>query len=130
MPLPSGAVRVYDPGADNQLRYTGAAQINDTPKDAHVALTLSKVFDVYGQLKTIRRDKIDKKTVRKTVELVLHNEKQSAVTVRLVQPFGGQWKIVTESIASKKLDASNAQWLIDVPAGGETTLKYVVNLRG
>src|SRR5579862_7679557 len=44
MPLPSGAVRVYDDTSSDATAFVGSAYIGDTPKNQHVDLTLSKVF--------------------------------------------------------------------------------------
>lgn len=122
-PMPAGAVRVYEPDANGRPQYIGAATLADTPKDARVSLTLSNVFDVYAQAKLLKSEKVGKRKVRKTIELVVHNEKATNQEVRLVQNFYGAYKIVGETVKSAKLNASQRQWTLDVPAGGETKLK-------
>jgi hypothetical protein len=129
IPLPAGAVRVYSPESESGS-YIGASSLNDTPKDASIYLTLSKVFDVYSQSKAVGFKRLTKKTVRKSYEVVVHNEKKSAVTVRLVQNVYPIPIAINESSKSIKLDASQRQWTVDVPAGGETKLTYSVDMRG
>ena len=58
--------------------------------------------------------------------LRLHNEKKSAVQIRVVQGFWGAWKIESESVKSTRPDGATAQWLVPVPAGGEVVLKFAV----
>ncbi|HEY3779871.1 MAG TPA: DUF4139 domain-containing protein [Fimbriimonadaceae bacterium] len=129
VPLPDGSVRVYEPGKDGSLAYIGAAEISDTPKKAGVYLTLTKVFDVYAQCKIAARRKVDKKTLDEDIEIPISNEKASAADVRLVLPLQGNWKIMTESDKSKKLDQANNQWTIHMNAGQEKTLKARIRFK-
>jgi hypothetical protein len=129
VPLPDGSVRVYEAGKDGSLAYIGAAEISDTPKKAGVYLTLTKVFDVYAQCRLASKHKVDKRTVDEDIEIPISNEKASAADVRLVLPLQGNWKIMTESDKSKKLDTSNNQWTIHMGAGQEKTIKATVRFK-
>ncbi|HXH60765.1 MAG TPA: hypothetical protein VNI20_05345 [Fimbriimonadaceae bacterium] len=128
-PLPAGKVRFYEPGKNSALRYIGAAGISDTPKDAKQTLTISNVFDVYAERTVSQATRVDKHTVSRTVSVTVHNEKDHAVDVRLVQDFYQNWKIATESVESKKISAQMAQWTVNVPSGGQVTLTYTVLLK-
>ena len=128
LPLPSGAVRVYEPSPSGTVRYIGAATIGDTPTDADVSATLTNVFDVYAQTKLVATKRVDRHTTSRLVEVLLHNEKAHDVKVRLVQDFWGKWKVAEETFASKRLNANSAQWEITVPKGGTTKLNYKVLL--
>ncbi len=129
-PLPAGAIRVYEPDTSGAVRYIGAASISDTPKDARVNMTLTEVFDVYARVKQVKTQKIDKKQTSREIEITLNNEKSRPVEVRLVQGFGGTWRLASESTKGKKLNAWSNQWVISVPAGGEAKLRYVAVLGG
>lgn len=124
MPLPSGALRVYDQSSSDATAFVGAASIGDTPKNQHVNLTLSKVFDVYSDSKVRSSLKIDKRTVRRTYETVLHNEKKAAVEIRLVQTLYGKWRLVSESDKSTKLDAATYQRVIRLGPGEQRTVTW------
>ena len=126
-PLPAGAIRLYEPDSTGTLRYAGAASIADTPRDQKVTLTLDKAFDVFTERRVVHFQKVSKHVWRKQVEVVLHNEKSSAVALRLVQPLQGRWKMVHESAPHVNLDAARAQWTVPVPAGGQVTLAYTVD---
>jgi hypothetical protein len=127
-PLPAGAIRIYEPDSHGTLRYAGAAGIQNTPKEQKVNLTLSQTFDVFTEGRVIKTQRVNKRTVRKQVELTLHNEKPSAVDLRVVQAFGGLWKVVEESHKHVKLTSSEGQWTVNVPAGQTTKLLYTVDL--
>ncbi|RYG43686.1 DUF4139 domain-containing protein, partial [bacterium] len=126
LPLPAGAVRVYEPDADGSPRYIGAATLGDTPKDARVSLELTNVFDVYAQARQVSAQRLDKRRTRRSIEVTVTNEKSQPVEVRLVQYLGGPWKIENETHKSGKLNAGTNQWEVMVPAGGETKLRYSV----
>jgi hypothetical protein len=129
-PLPAGAVRVYEPDRAGTLRYAGAAAIENTPRDQKLTLTLARAFDLFTEARLVKRQRLNKRTVRDQVEVVLHNEKPIATPLRVVQGFGGRWRVVGESHPHVKLDAGSAQWRVTLPAGGKTTLRYTVDLAG
>ena len=126
LPLPQGALRVYEPSKEGAIQYIGAAAIRNTPKDERVSLTLTNVFDVYAKAKRTQNKRLDKRRVQRTLVVVVHNEKARAVDVRLVESIGGKWTMQSESAKSTRPEAGTAQWILPVPAGGETTLKFTV----
>jgi hypothetical protein len=129
MPLPSGAVRVYD-DADAAARYVGAASIGDLPKDAGTSLSLSKVFDVFAEPKIVKTTRIDKKTVARTLKIHVQNSKAREVELRIVQPIAAEtWK-VTDGTEPQRLDATTAQWKLTVPANSSRDLTVTVRMRG
>ena len=129
MPLPSGSVAVYQKDEQGQARYTGAATLGDTPLQEHVNLTLTNVFDVYAEYKVLSSQRIDKHTVRKTIEVALHNEKRLPVWVRLVQGFEGHWRPIQESEKSVKLDGGTTQWTVQVSPDVPKAVTYTIELR-
>lgn len=130
LPLPGGAVRVFEPDANGGMTYIGAATMSDTPKDTGAFLTLTNAFDVWAQGRTLRTKRLDKRNVQRDYEVLLHNSKATAVDLRVVKSFYGSWKMVSESAKSTRPDASNAQWIVNLPAGKEVTLKYSVKSNG
>jgi hypothetical protein len=130
MPLPAGAVRVYDATSSDSTAFVGAAYLGDTPKNQHVDLTLSKVFDVYSDSRTLKVARVDKHTTRHTFEVVIHNEKKAGVDVRVVQSMYGKKHLVTESANGKQIDSQTRQWTIQVDAGGQKTLTWTADFPG
>lgn len=128
-PLPAGAIRVYEPDSTGNLRYIGAWQVEDTPKDQKVYLSLSNAFDVFTEWKRVKTQQIDKHTNRQVIEVVLHNQKAMQIPLRVIQDFSGSWKMVEESHKSVKVNAMQAQWKIDLPANSKTVLHFVVDMR-
>ncbi len=128
-PLPAGAVRLYEPDAAGTVRYIGAANITDTPTGERVNLTLARAFDLFTEARTLKSQRINKHTIRKTVEITLHNEKPTDVDIRIVQNFSGGWKIVQEPQKHETLNAELAQWKIHVPATSKPTFTYIVDMK-
>ena len=126
LPLPAGAVRVYEPDAKGAARYVGAASIGDTPKDARVSLELTNAFDIYARARQVSWQQLDKKHIRRTVEVTVSNEKKTDSDVRLVQNLGSGWKLDSQNIKGRKLNSAQNEWTVSVPAGGETKLRYAV----
>lgn len=124
LPLPAGAIRVYEPDRTGAVRYVGAASIGDTPKDARISLELTNSFDVYARARQIGWQKVDKKHVRRTVEVTVNNEKAKPTEVRLVQSLGSAWRIDSQTVKGTKINSAQNQWTLTVPAGGETKLRY------
>lgn len=123
VPLPAGAVRVYDSSGSANLM--GEDRIDDTPKQAPVTLTLGTAFDLTSERRLVEDRKTGENARRRTVEITLHNASADAATVQVVEnlPQGA----TVESAEPKTADdapANTAEWQIDVPANGEKTLRY------
>ncbi len=127
LPMPSGAIRIYQrDGSDD--RYTGADTLQDLAVDSPTSLTLTKVFDVSAEPKVLKVQRLDKHTVRKTVQVLLRNAKGRDVEVRLVDSIYERWS-VSAGPKPEKLDASTAQWKVLVPSKGEKTLLVTFDLK-
>ena len=123
VPLPAGAVRIYDSSGSANLM--GEDRIGDTPKQAPVTLTLGTAFDLTSERRLVEDRKTGENARRRTVEITLHNASADAATVQVVEnlPQGA----TVESAEPKTADdapANTAEWQIDVPANGEKTLRY------
>jgi len=60
---------------------------------------------------------------------VLSVANSGPVTVILAQTVPGDWKMIRESMAHEKFDASTALWHVSIPAGGSSKLTYRVRVR-
>jgi hypothetical protein len=116
-PLPEGAVRVYEAGKDGTPTNIGAADIPDTPRKAGAYLTLSSVFDVYGQMKALSAKKVDRKTVDEKIEIDLTNQKAGPIDLRVVEEMGSHWKVMDETDKSTKTNPNENQWKVHLKPG-------------
>ena len=129
MPLPKGVVRVYKADSQGEAVFVGEDQIDHTPKNETVDLTLGQAFDITARAKQTDFEQISDRIYENEYEVEIKNAKKDKVTVDLREAIPGDWKMIKESQQHKKLDASTAGWLIDVPAEGSTTLTYRVRMQ-
>jgi hypothetical protein len=125
-PLPKGIVRVYKKDKEGRPLFIGEDQIDHTAKNEQVRLKLGKAFDITGNWKRTDFSRISKRVTEQEMTIELSNAKDIPVTVRVVEPVPGDWKMLKESHPHIKSSASSAMWDIPVPADGKTTLKYRV----
>jgi hypothetical protein len=125
-PLPKGVVRVYKKDAESRPLFIGEDRIDHTPQDERVRLKLGKAFDITGNWKRTDFSRISERVFEQEIAIDLSNAKNEPVTVRVVEPIPGDWRVVKESHPHQKSSASSALWDVAVPAHGKTTLNYRV----
>jgi hypothetical protein len=133
MPLPKGVVRVYKQDRGGQPQFIGEDRIDHTPENETVRLKLGDAFDVTASRKQTDFRKLGgdgryNYRFESAFEIQLKNAKDEAVTVTVVEPVPGDWKVLAESQKHKKGAANAAVWAVPVPAKGETTLTYRVEV--
>jgi len=129
MPLPKGTVRVYKEDADGSLQFIGEDGIDHTPKDEKVRIRLGEAFDVVGSRKQTDWKKVASDSYEAAFEITLRNHKQEDVTVRVIEPVPGDWKMLSSSHDYTKGEAHAAEFLLPVKKDGETKLTYRVRMR-
>ena len=63
-------------------------------------------------------------TFESAYEIVIKNAKKEKVTVLVQEPINGDWTILSENHPHQKANSRLAQWKIEVPAEGSSTLTY------
>jgi hypothetical protein len=129
VPLPKGVVRVYKADSQGEAVFVGEDAIDHTPKNEDVNLTLGQAFDITARAKQTDFEQISDRVYENEYEVEIKNAKAEKVTVDLREQIPGDWKVIKESQAHKKLDSQTAGWLVDVPANGSTTLTYRVRMQ-
>lgn len=133
MPLPAGIVRVYQQDSQGQSQFVGEDRVKHTATDEEVKLTLGEAFDVRGEYKRKDWKRLDSGITRKErfqveEEITLFNSREQPVQVSVIETFNGQWKIQEESAKHEKKGATEARWLVEIPAKGKTVLTYKAEL--
>jgi hypothetical protein len=134
LPMPKGTVRVYKKDSAGNAQFIGEDRIDHTPKNEKVRLKLGDAFDVTADKKQTdfkRREPTNQASYvyESAYEIVLKNAKKEAQTGVVREPVPGDWSMLAESAHHAKVAAGTAQWKINVPAEGSTTLKYRVLVR-
>ncbi len=129
MPLPKGIVRVYKYDTEGSLQFIGEDSIDHTPKDEKIRVKLGDAFDVVGRRKQTDWKKIASDTYEAAFEISLRNHKNEDVTVKVVEPIPGDWKMLSNSHDYKKTEAFTAEFYVFVPKDKEVKLIYRVRMR-
>lgn len=134
MPLPKGVVRVYKKDKSGNAQFIGEDNIDHTPKNEDIRLKLGDAFDITADKKQTNFEKrvaIGKynHAYESAYEIKIKNAKSEPVTVIVREPVPGDWKMLEHSHPFKKVAAGTAEWHIEVPAEGSTTLEYNILVR-
>jgi hypothetical protein len=129
MPLPKGIVRVYKRDREDALQFVGENAIDHTPKDEKVRLKLGDAFDVVGDRKQTDWKVVTANTYEAAYEISLRNHKKEGVTVRVVEPIPGEWKILEATHPHEKEDSGTAIFPVNVDPDREVKLRYRVRIR-
>jgi len=137
-PLPGGVVRVYQPagaqadgdGGDDggASVFTGEDRIGHTPEGEEVRLAIARAFDVTGRSRITAYERLSNKSYRTAQEIVVANAKDEAVRVKVVGHMPPGWRMLEESRPHEAETANRIAWSLEVPAGGEATLTYRVQV--
>jgi hypothetical protein len=129
MPLPGGTVRVYKADNAGQAIFVGEDTVDHTPKNETVKLSLGQAFDVTARGKQTDFEDLGSDLYESAYEIEFKNAKNQPVTVTLAEGMPGDWKMIRESQAHEKPDASTALWHITIPAEGSAKLTYRVRVK-
>ena len=126
IPLPKGKVRVYQEDASKSLQFAGEDQIDHTPKDEMLRITIGNAFDVVGERKTTDQRNVSDRVRDASFEIRVRNHKKEAVPVVIVEHAWGDWFVTTSSHPSRKRDAYTLEFPVTVPADGGTVVTYTL----
>nr|MBP6809299.1 DUF4139 domain-containing protein [Chromatiaceae bacterium] len=134
MPLPKGVIRIYKQDARGQAQFVGEDRIDHTPKNETLRLKLGEAFDVTADKTQTDFVKLSgtgpwQYQFETAYRLRLRNAKPEPVTVKVREPIPGDWKILESSHPQEKVSANLPEWVIEIPAEGETVLTYRVRVR-
>lgn len=129
MPLPAGTVRVYQADSKGGIQFVGEDHIDHTPKDETLKIHVGNAFDVVCERKETDYKKIASNVIELEYQITLRNHKDSAVTVEVREPIGGDWEVLNSNFKWTKLDATTLGFSIPVEKDGTATLDYRVRVK-
>jgi hypothetical protein len=126
-PLPVGSVRVYEETGNGLLVLIGSDSIPHTAVGDAIELEIGSAFDVEAEKVQVDYELLGECTREATYEVTVSNYKEETIVVRVVEDsLWGDWTVISESLQGEKTDANTMEWLVTVPANGETILSYEV----
>jgi hypothetical protein len=129
MPLPAGTIRVYQADSRGASQFAGEDHIDHTPKDETINLHIGDAFDVVAEHKQTDFKRISDRVYEFEYEITLRNHKDSAITVEVNEPIGGDWEMINSTYKFTKTAAFAAQFEVPVEKDGTAVLKYRVRTR-
>ena len=129
VPLPAGNVRVYQKDSKGGILFIGEDHIEHTPKDEFLTIKIGNAFDVVSERKQTDYKKIADRVWEMEYEITLRNHKDTAVTVQVNEPIGGDWEMLSSTYKPEKTAAFAAQFDVPVKANGTSVLKYRVRVK-
>src|SRR5574337_920216 len=129
MPMPAGAVRVYQADSKGGVQFVGEDRISHTPKDETLSLHIGNAFDVVCERKQTDYKKLSDRLYEMEFEITLRNHKDAAITVEVNEPNGGDWEMLQSTHKWIKTDAWAARFQLPVEKNGTSVLKYRIRAR-
>jgi hypothetical protein len=130
IPLPAGKTRFYQRDEDGQLEFTGENTIKHTPKDETLRIYTGSAFDLVGErIRTNFASIVDQCYIDETFQIRLRNHKDQPVEIRVIEHMYRHiaWEIWEPSDPFTKTDSRAIEFRVNVPAGGEKIVTYVVH---
>jgi hypothetical protein len=126
IPMPAGKIRLYQRDSGGSLQFLGEDQIQHTPRDEKLSLTVGKSFDMKATHKQLSYTKTGKRSSISTYEVELRNRKKTDETATLYEHFGTQWKITANSNPFVKEDSNTAVFEVKLKAGEVRKVTFTV----
>jgi len=137
-PLPAGTVQLYQADSSGRVQLIGEASNDHTAPGRDLRVQSGDAFDITAErvqtdfnqetLPAPRRGLPNRQRVTAAYRVTITNAKAESVTVDVRESRYGVWKIVESSIPAEKLSATEMRFRLAVPAGGDVTLTYTVQM--
>jgi hypothetical protein len=137
-PLPSGTVQLFQADSAGRLLLIGEAASEHTAPGRDLRVQSGDAFDVTAErVQTdytqepqppARRGLPARNRVTAAYRVTITNAKPVAVAVDVRESHYGVWRIVESSVPPEKLSSTEQRFRLSVPANGEATLTYTVQI--
>lgn len=128
LPLPQGAIKVYQADSSGHFEFTGEDRLRDTPVDETVRIRIGSAFDVVGVHRQMEWQKVAAQVYESSWQVDLRNRRDEKVVVRVIEPVQGEWRVLSSSHPHERLEAYKIGFSVPVPAQGEAKLTYRVRV--
>ncbi|MGH7606789.1 MAG: DUF4139 domain-containing protein, partial [Gemmatimonadales bacterium] len=137
-PLPAGVVQLYQADSSGRVQLIGEAANDHTAPGRDLRVQSGDAFDVTAErvqtdfdqevIPPARRGMPQRQRATAAYRVTIANAKSTAVNVDVREARFGEWRIVESSVPAEKLSATETRFRLSVPAGGEATLTYTVQI--
>ncbi len=128
MALPAGVMRLYKKDKDESLQFIGEDKIAHTPKNEEVRLKVGEAFDLVAEAKQTDFREVTTRLYETAWEVTLRNHKKEPVTIGLIEPVFGSWKMLSNSHPFQKVDAFTIRFDVKVAPEEEVKVAYRIQV--
>src|SRR5216683_396898 len=137
-PLPAGTVQLYQADSSGRVQLIGEASNDHTAPGRDLRVQSGDAFDVTAervqtdfnqeQLPGVRRGLPLSARATAAYRVTITNAKSELVTVDVRESRFGNWKITESSLPPEKLSSTEVRFRVQVPASGQATLTYTIQV--
>ena len=137
-PLPGGTVQLYQADSTGRVQLIGEASTSHTAPGRDLRVQSGNAFDITAErvqtdfnqesVPSPRRGLPAHLRVTAAYRVTITNAKATALSVDVREAHFGDWKIVESSVPAEKLSSTESRFRVQVPAQGEVTLTYTVQV--
>jgi hypothetical protein len=137
-PLPAGTVQLYQTDSSGRVQLIGEAANDHTAPGRDLRLQSGDAFDITAervqtdynqeQLPPERRGMPTRQRITASYRVTISNAKRDAVAVDVREAHVGAWKITESSVPAEKLSSTESRFRVNLPAQGQATLTYTVQI--
>src|SRR6266516_1089587 len=137
-PLPAGTGQLYQADSSGRVQLIGEASNDHTAPGRDLRVQSGDAFDITAervqtdwnqeQLAPVRRGTPNRQRATAAYRVTISNAKSEQVVVDVRESHFGNWKILESSHVAEKLSSTETRFRVTVPAGGEATLTYTIQV--
>ena len=121
--MPQGKVKLYKEDDDGALEFIGEDEIDHTPKNEPVTLSIGKAFDLVFDYQKIAHKKVGGVEYY-TYRCRIKNHKESEAEVRFQHYRQGVWEILRTTHEYLEVSADQIEYRVFVPSEGEVAVEF------
>lgn len=125
-PLPSGEAQLFKRDGSGQLQFVGSQRLGQYSPGQSIELNYGEVFDLRSERRQSEYQRNGNTYLQGYEVRLINGAKESRVLEYRVD-VNEQWSLVDASQLAT-VDGMQARWLVEVPAQGETLLRYTLRL--
>lgn len=129
VPLPKGIVRIYQADAEDRIQFAGEDSVGHTPAEEKIRLTVGAAFDVVVERRQTDWKKVASDTYEVAFDISLRNRRNEDIVVKVIEPFPGDWTLLSATHERRNTETLEAEFIIPVPKDKEATLSYRARIR-
>jgi hypothetical protein len=126
MPLPAGRVRVFQSDTDGSQEFIGEDNVDHTPRDEKVRVTIGNAFDVAVERAQMDYRRITDRVSEQDIQVKLRNHKKETVSVVVVEHSWGDWDVTKSSLPIRKVNANQFEFDVECKPDQEVVLTYTI----